>query len=83
MTSAWAQRQEELLSDCIVSPDIFNPMIDRLAEFVVPYQQALETEAGQRNLHLYLQDFLPFVNPNLSFFYPICTTGSRRIRFAS
>jgi len=58
MTSAWAQRQEELLSDCIVSPDVFNPMVDRLAEFVVPYQQALETETGQRNLHLYLQGLL-------------------------
>src|SRR5712691_2712548 len=23
------------------------------------------------------KDFLPFVNPNLSNFYPICTTGSR------
>jgi hypothetical protein len=55
MTSAWAQRQEEWLSDCIVSPDVFNPRVDRLAEFVVPYQQALETEAAQRNLHLYLQ----------------------------
>ena len=30
-----------------------------------------------------LMDFLPFVNPNLSIFYPICTTGSRRIRLAS
>jgi SRSO17 transposase len=58
MTPAWAQRQEELLSDCIVSTDVFNPMVDRLAEFVVPYQQALETEAGQRNLHLYLQGLL-------------------------
>ena len=28
-------------------------------------------------------DFLPFVNPNLSNFYPICTTGSRCIRLAS
>jgi hypothetical protein len=25
MTPAWAQRQEELLRDCIVSPDVFNP----------------------------------------------------------
>jgi SRSO17 transposase len=33
-------------------------MIDRLAEFVVPYQQAMETEAAQRNLHLYLQGLL-------------------------
>ena len=31
----------------------------------------------------FTEDFLPFVNPNLSFFYPICTTGSRRIRLAS
>ena len=55
MALAWAQRREELLNDCIVSPDVFNPMIDRLAAFVVPYQQALETEAAQRNLHRYLQ----------------------------
>jgi SRSO17 transposase len=33
-------------------------MVDRLGEFVVPYQQALETEAGQRNVHLYLQGLL-------------------------
>ena len=58
MALTWAQRREELFSDCIVSPDVFNPMIDRLAEFVVPYQQALETEAAQRNMHLYLQGLL-------------------------
>jgi hypothetical protein len=29
------------------------------------------------------EDFLPFVNPNLSNFYPISTTGSRRFRVAS
>ena len=58
MTPAWALRQEELLSDCIVSPDVFNPIVDRLGEFVVPYQHALETEAGQRNVHLYLQGLL-------------------------
>ena len=58
MTPAWAQRREELWSDCLVSPDIFNPIVDRLGEFVVPYQQALETEAGQRNVHLYLQGLL-------------------------
>src|SRR5260370_34174313 len=43
MTPAWAQRKEELLSDCIVSPDVFNQMVDRLGEFVLPYQQAIET----------------------------------------
>jgi hypothetical protein len=30
-------------------------MVERLAEFVVPYQHVLETEAGQRNVYLYLQ----------------------------
>src|SRR2546422_5922134 len=58
MTPAWAQRQEELLSDCLVFPDVFNPMVDRLGDFVVPYQQALETKAGQRNVHLYLAGLL-------------------------
>jgi SRSO17 transposase len=33
-------------------------MIDRLAEFVVPYRQALETEVAQRNMHLYLKGLL-------------------------
>jgi hypothetical protein len=58
MALTWAQRREDLLHDCIVSPDVFNPMIDGLAEFVVPYQQAMETETAQRNLHLYLQGLL-------------------------
>jgi SRSO17 transposase len=58
MTPAWAQRQEELLRDCIVSPDVFDSMVDRLREFVVPYQHALETEVSQRNVHLYLQGLL-------------------------
>jgi SRSO17 transposase len=58
MTPAWAQRREELWSDCLVSPDIFNPIVDRLGECVVPYQHALETEAGQRHVHRYLQGLL-------------------------
>src|SRR5882724_1930344 len=58
MHTVWAQRREEVLSDCIVSPDVFNQMVDRLRDFVVPYQHALETEAGQRNVHLYLQGLL-------------------------
>jgi hypothetical protein len=49
MTPAWAQRQEALLSDCVVSPDVFASIIDRLSDFVVPYQHALETEAGKRH----------------------------------
>ena len=58
MTLAWAQRQAELLRDCIVSPDVFASMVDRLCDFVVPYQHALESEAGQRNVHLYLAGLL-------------------------
>jgi len=58
MTPEWAQRQEELLRDCIVSPDVFNHTVDRLCDFVVPYQHALETEAGKRNVHLYLAGLL-------------------------
>ena len=46
MTPAWAQRREEMVSDCLVSPDVFTQMVDRLGEFIVPYQQALETEAA-------------------------------------
>src|SRR5919198_1240325 len=58
MTPTWAQQREELVSDCLVSPDVFTQMVDRLGAFVMPYQQALETEAGQRNVHLYLQGLL-------------------------
>ena len=58
MIPAWAQRQAELLRDCIVSPDVFQHMVDRLGEFVTSYQHALETEAGQRNVYLYLQGLL-------------------------
>ena len=62
MSTVWALRREELLSDCLVSPDVFHQMVDRLAEFVVPYQHALETEAGQRNVHLYLAGLLSHLN---------------------
>jgi SRSO17 transposase len=57
MRTVWAQRRAELLSDCLVSPDVFHQMVDRLAEFVVPYQQALEADAAHP-LHLYLQGLL-------------------------
>ena len=62
MTLTWAQRQEALLSDCVVSPDVFNHMVDRLGDFVAPYQHALKTEAGQRNVHLYLAGLLSHLN---------------------
>ena len=52
MSTVWAQRREDLGSDCLVSPDVFHQMLDRLCAFVVPYQHALETETGQRNVHL-------------------------------
>ena len=58
MSTVWAQRREELLSDCLVSPDVFTQMVDRLGDFVVPYQHALETEAGKHHVHLYLAGIL-------------------------
>src|SRR5258706_15429249 len=58
MTPVWAQRHEELLSDCIVSPDVFHAMVDRLGDFVVPYPQALETAAAQRTVPLSLTGLL-------------------------
>ena len=58
MTPEWAQHREALLSDCAVSPDVFDHLVDRLYDFVVPYQHALETEAGKRNVYLYLQGLL-------------------------
>ena len=61
MRTMWAQRREELLSDCLVSPEVFTPLIDRLGEFVVPYQHALETATDQHHMHLYLQGLLSHV----------------------
>src|SRR6266436_536104 len=58
MRTVWAQRREELLSDCLVSPEVFHQMVDRLGQFVGPYQDALETETGQHHMHLYLQGLL-------------------------
>src|SRR5215831_12787680 len=58
MTPAWAQRQAELWRDCLVSPDVFQHMVDRLRDFAVSYQQALETETGKRNVYLYLTGLL-------------------------
>src|SRR6266702_2624116 len=58
MNTVWVQRREEVLRDCLVSPDIFHQMVERLDEFVVPYQHVLETTTGQRNVHLYLQGLL-------------------------
>jgi hypothetical protein len=37
-------------------------MVDRLGDFVLPYQHALETEAGQCNVHLYLAGLLSHLN---------------------
>jgi SRSO17 transposase len=51
-----------MLSDCLVSPDVFTQMVERLGEFVVPYQQALETAADQHAMHLYLQGLLSHVD---------------------
>ena len=58
MSTVWAQRREAFVSDCLVFPDVFHQMVDRLGQFVVPYQHVLETEACQHNVHLYLQGLL-------------------------
>jgi SRSO17 transposase len=58
MHTVWAQRREEVLRDCLVSPDVFTQMVERLGAFVVPYQHALETEASGCHGHLYLQGLL-------------------------
>ena len=58
MHNVWAQRREEVLRDCLVSPDVFTQMVERLGAFVRPYQHALETEASGRHVHLYLQGLL-------------------------
>jgi hypothetical protein len=58
MHNVWARRREEVLRDCLVSPDVFTQMGERLGEFVIPYQPALETEASGRHVHLYLQGLL-------------------------
>src|SRR5215813_14034403 len=62
MTLAWAQRQAALLRDCLVSPDVFSPLVDHLGKFVVPYQQALEAEAGQPHVQRYLAGLLSHLN---------------------
>ena len=58
MTAVWTLRQEELLSDCVVSPHVFAHMVDRLCDFVAPYQHCLATEARKRNVQLYLAGLL-------------------------
>src|SRR2546430_7570117 len=62
MMTVWASRHEELLNDCVVSPHVFAHMVDRLRDFVVPYQQCLETAAGQRHVHLDLAGLLSHVD---------------------
>ncbi len=47
-----------MLSDCVVFPDVFDHMVDRLRDFMGPYRQCLETEGGKRNVHLYLAGLL-------------------------
>ena len=41
-----------------MSPEVFDHMVDRLRDFVVPSQRVLATPAGQRHVSLYLQGLL-------------------------
>jgi len=62
MTRAWPQRRADLVRDCLVSPEVFASLVDRLCAFVLPYQQALETEASKRHMHLALAGLLSHVD---------------------
>ena len=65
MTLAWALQREEMLSDYIVPSDVLNQMVDRLGEFVAPYQLALESESDPHPMHLYLQGLLSTCNARM------------------
>ena len=78
MRAVWAQRQEELLSDCVVFPGVFDRMVDRLRDFVVPYQRSLETEVGKRNVHLYLEGLLSHLpRKNAELIIPLCSMSPK------
>jgi len=62
MTSVWVPRQEDLVSDGVVSPHVFEHMVDRLCDCVVPSHHCLETGAGKRNVHLSLGGLLSHVD---------------------
>jgi len=51
MTPAWAQRREELLSDCIVSPDVFHQMGGRVSDlhFPTPHAMLMPPSEGERH----------------------------------
>jgi hypothetical protein len=84
MSTVWAQRREDLLSDCILAPDVFHQMVDRLGEFVAPYQDALETETGPRHLHLYLQGLLsPLPSKNAEDIAPLAMWSGRSSKISS
>jgi hypothetical protein len=51
MPLAWAQRPAALVRDCVVAPDVFHSLVDRLGVCVVPSQHALGAEARQRHRH--------------------------------
>jgi SRSO17 transposase len=62
MTPAWAQRQAELLRDCLVSPDVFQHRLERLRDFALPSQHALGSGASQCNVPLSLVGLLSHVD---------------------
>jgi SRSO17 transposase len=54
MISAWARRPEAWCSDGVGSAHVFDHLVDRLCDVAAPDQHGLETEAGQRQVQLYL-----------------------------
>src|SRR5262245_16109674 len=78
MPPTWAQRREDMWSDGLVSPDVFTPMVERLGAFVVPYPQALATEADPHPLHRYLQGLLSHVDRKHAEASAACGAGERQ-----
>ena len=59
MTPVWAQRREALLRDCLVSPDVFRQRVDRLGEFVMPYQRRFPRSEILQQSEMRLRSFCP------------------------
>jgi SRSO17 transposase len=58
MDRRFEARKRELLADCEVSPEIFNGMVKRLAEFVEPYVERLWRVEQEEHARTYVQGLL-------------------------
>lgn len=56
MSAVWTQWREDLLSDCIVSPDVFHQMVERLVSLSYPIKTHSRPRPPSTTLHLYLRE---------------------------